>query len=210
MAITFSNPITTIDQLRSHVPMPREAAIRKQIAKLDEHCRAFIARSPFVFLATSNAAGDCDVSPKGDAPGFVHVLDDETLVIPDRPGNQRADSMRNILENPHAGLLFIIPGVEWTLRVNGRATIVRDDDIRARFAVNGKTPVLAIAITVEEAFMHCPKCFIRAKLWHTEEWMAPEEQPSFAAILREQTKYDSVPLEAIEKALEVDAREHLY
>ena len=206
----FAHTITTVDELREHIPMPREAAIRKQIAKLDEHCRAFIARSPFVFLATSSASGDCDVSPKGDAPGFVQVLDDETLVIPDRPGNQRADSLRNILENPHAGLLFVIPGVEWTLRVNGRATIVRDDDVRERMAVNGKAPAIAIAITVEEAFMHCPKCFIRAKLWHTEEWMAPEEQPSFAAILRDQAKYEEVPLDAIEKALAYDAEKNLY
>lgn len=207
---TFANTITTLEQLREYIPMPREAAIRKQIARLDEHCRAFIARSPFLFLATSNAAGDCDVSPKGDAPGFVQVLDDETLVIPDRPGNQRADSLRNILENPHAGLLFVIPGVEWTLRVNGRATIVRDDDVRERMAVNGKPPAIAIALVVEEAYLHCPKCFIRAKLWDTGEWMAPEEQPSFAAILRDQTKYDDVPVDAIEKALAYDAEKNLY
>jgi PPOX class probable FMN-dependent enzyme len=207
---TFSDTVTTLEQLREHVPLPREAAIRKQIAKLDEHCRAFIARSPFLFLATSNAAGDCDVSPKGDAPGFVQVLDDETLVIPDRPGNQRADSLRNILENPRAGLLFVIPGVEWTLRVNGRATIVRDAAIRERMAVNGRAPTLALAVTVEEAFMHCPKCFIRAKMWDTNEWMAPDEQPSFAAILRDQAKYDEVPVEAIEKALAADAEKNLY
>ena len=192
------------------MPFPREAAIRKQISALDEHCRAFIARSPFLFIATSNADGDCDVSPKGDAPGFVHVLDDKTLVIPDRPGNQRADSMRNMLENPHIGMLFVIPGVEWTLRVNGRASIIRDDDVRERLAAGGKTPALAIAVDVEEAFLHCPKCFIRAKLWDTDGWMAPEEQPSFAAILRDQAKYDDVPVEAIERALAFDAKEHLY
>src|SRR5947209_5455010 len=126
-ATRFRHPITTVEELRGLVAPPREAAVRKQISALDEHCRDFIARSPFVFIATSNAAGDCDVSPKGDAPGFVHVLDDHTLVIPDRRGNQRLDSMQNIIENPHVGLLFIIPGVEWTLRVNGRAMLVRDD-----------------------------------------------------------------------------------
>jgi PPOX class probable FMN-dependent enzyme len=210
MSHTFAHPITTEDQLREFVPLPREAALRKQIPALDEHCRAFIARSPFLFLATSNAAGDCDVSPKGDAPGFVRVLDDETLVIPDRPGNQRADSMRNILQNPHVGLLFVIPGVEWTLRVNGRATIVRDDDLRESMAVNGKTPTVAIGVHVEEAFMHCPKCFIRAKLWDTDEWMAPEDQPSFAAILRDQAKYDQVPVEAIAAALKADSEKNLY
>ena len=210
MTTTFAQPITTEDQLREFVPLPREAALRKQISRLDEHCRAFIARAPFMFVATSNAAGDCDVSPKGDAPGFVRVLDDETLVIPDRPGNQRADSMRNILQNPHVGLLFVIPGVEWTLRVNGRATIVRDDDLRESMAVNGKVPSVAIGVHVEEAFMHCPKCFIRAKLWDTDEWMAPEDQPSFAAILRVQAKYDEVPVEAIAAALKADSEKNLY
>jgi PPOX class probable FMN-dependent enzyme len=210
LMVTFTNTVTTLDELREHIPMPREAAIRKQISSLDEHCRAFIARSPFVFLATSNATGDCDVSPKGDTPGFVHVLDDETLVIPDRPGNQRADSLRNILENPRAGLLFVIPGVEWTLRVNGRAAIVRDDAVRERMAVNGKLPALAIAVAVEEAFLHCPKCFIRARLWHTEEWLPADDQPSFAAILRDQAKYHDVPLEAVERALAADAKGNLY
>ncbi len=203
-ATRFRHAITTVEELRTIVALPREAAVRKQISSLDEHCRNFIARSPFVFIATSNAAGDCDVSPKGDPPGFVQVLDEHTLVMPDRRGNQRLDSIQNIVENPHIGLLFIIPGVEWTLRVNGRATLVRDDDVRERLAAQGVVPELAIAVEVEEAFLHCPKCFLRAKLWHTDEWMPREEQPSFAAILKAQTKYDEVPVEAIEKALAAD------
>ena len=205
-ATRFRHPITTVEELRGLVAPPREAAVRKQISALDEHCRDFIARSPFVFIATSNAAGDCDVSPKGDAPGFVHVLDDHTLVIPDRRGNQRLDSMQNIIENPHVGLLFIIPGVEWTLRVNGRAMLVRDDDVREELAAQGVVPELAIAVEVEEAFLHCPKCFLRAKLWDTDEWMPREEQPSFAAILKAQTKYDDVPVEAIAQALAADEK----
>ena len=205
-ATRFRHRITTLEELRSLVAPPREAAVRKQISALDEHCRDFIARSPFVFIATSNAAGDCDVSPKGDAAGFVHVLDDNTLVIPDRRGNQRLDSMQNIIENPHVGLLFIIPGVEWTLRVNGRATLVRDDDLRRELSAQGVVPELAIGVEVEEAFLHCPKCFLRAKLWDTDEWMPREEQPSFAAILKAQTKYDDVPVEAIEKALAADEK----
>lgn len=202
----FRQPITTIDELRAIIAPPREAALRKQISALDEHCRDFIARSPFVFLATASAAGDCDVSPKGDAPGFVHVLDDHTLVIPDRRGNQRLDSMQNIIENPHIGLIFIIPGVEWTLRVNGRAQLVRDDNIREDLAGQGVVPELAIAVEVEEAFLHCPKCFLRAKLWDTEEWMPREDHPSFAAILKAQTKYDEVPVEAIARALAADEK----
>src|SRR5437879_3392280 len=181
-ATRFRHPITTVEELRRLVAPPREAAVRKQISALDEHCRDFIARSPFVFIATSNAAGDCDVSPKGDAPGFVHVLDEHTLVIPDRRGNQRLDSMQNIIENPHVGLLFIIPGVEWTLRVNGRAMLVRDDDVREELAAQGVVPELAIAVEVEEAFLHCPKCFLRAKRWATDEWRRRGQPPSSAAI----------------------------
>lgn len=202
MAVTFHNTITSIDQLRDVIPPPSAGAVRKQIDVIDEHARAFIARSPFALIATSSASGDCDVSPKGDGPGFVQVLDDHTLAIPDRPGNQRADSLRNILENPHIGMLMIIPGVEWTLRVNGGASIVRDDDVLERCAVAGKRPSLAIALHVQEVFLHCPKCFIRANLWDTGEWMTKDEQPSWAAILREQTKAEAIPVDVIEKALE--------
>jgi PPOX class probable FMN-dependent enzyme len=197
----FADTITTIEQLRELVAAPREAALKKQIDVIDEHCRDFIARSTFVFIATSNAAGDCDVSPKGDVPGFVQVLDEHTLLVPDRPGNQRLDSLRNILENPHVGMIFIIPGVEWTLRVNGRAEIVRDEALLARCAVGGKLPLLGIGVHVEEAFLHCPKCFLRSGLWDQSGWMPPDEQPSFAAILREQTQMTAVPVEAVEKAL---------
>jgi PPOX class probable FMN-dependent enzyme len=180
---------------------PGEPALRKEISYIDEHCRALIARSPFLLLGTSDAEGRCDVSPKGDVPGFVKVLDGQTLVIPDRPGNHRADSLQNILQNPHIGLLFIIPGVEWTLRVNGGATIVRDGDIRAMCAVGGKAPALAIAVQVEEAYLHCPKCFIRAGVWDSESWMPAEEQPNFALVSRDMAGYQQVPLEIVEKGL---------
>ena len=201
MPAEFHDVITSVDQLRGVMPPPREAAIRKQISALDEHCRAFIARSPFLFMATANAAGQCDVSPKGDAPGFVQVLDDETVVIPDRPGNQRADSILNILENPHVGTIFVIPGIDWTLRVNGTATIVRDEDVRQRCAVDGKVPALAIAVHVEEAYTHCPKCIIRAKLWDASEHPLPEGLPSFARVARDHAGYSEVPLEAVEQAM---------
>jgi PPOX class probable FMN-dependent enzyme len=203
----FRHTITTIEQLREVIAPPGEPALRKQISVIDEHCRDFIARSPFVLVATANAAGECDVSPKGDAPGFVQVLDEHTLVLPDRPGNQRADSLQNMLENPHIGMLFIVPGVEWTLRVNGRVTLVRDEDVLARAAVNGKTPSLAIAVHVEEAYLHCPKCFLRSGVWDTAGWMPPEEQPNFAKILKDQTKYEQVPVEAFEAALAADSRQ---
>ena len=205
---TFNSTITSFEQLREVIPLPNELAVRKQISVIDEHCRAFIARSPFLFLATSNAAGDCDVSPKGDAPGFVQVLDETTIVIPDRPGNNRLDSLQNILDNPHAGVIFIIPGADWTLRVNGRATIIRDAEILERCAVNGKRPALGIAIDVEEAFLHCPKCMLRSNFWDSDGWTAKDEL-SFAEIARDHVKLQHVPVEVVQKVLDKDV-ETLY
>jgi hypothetical protein len=126
--------------------------------------------SPFVLIATSDATGRCDVSPKGDAPGFVHVLDTKHLVIPDRPGNKRFDGMGNLLDNPRVGLIFLVPGREDTLRVNGRAWIVRDPDVLEPLTAMGKVPNLAIGVEVEEAFMHCAKAFRRSGLWDTARW----------------------------------------
>ncbi len=198
---TFRDTITTLDQLREVIPAPN-SRFDKEIDIVDDHARAFIARSSFALIATSNAEGRCDVSPKGDQPGFVQVLDEHTIVIPDRPGNARADSLRNILENPRLGMLMIIPGAEWTLRVNGRAEIVRDAAVLDRCIVADKRPALAIAVHVEELFLHCPKCFIRSKLWDNDQWMPESEQPSWAAILRDHANAQSVPVEAIAAGLE--------
>jgi PPOX class probable FMN-dependent enzyme len=210
MATTFTDVISTVEELRTVMAQPSEPAVRKEMSRLDEHSRWFIERAPFVFVATSNAAGQCDVSPKGDAPGFVQVLDDETLVLPDRPGNNRADSISNILQNPHVGMIFVVPGVDWTLRVNGRASIVRDADVLERCAVNGKRPALGIAVHVEEAYMHCPKCIIRSKLWDAETQLPAEERPSFAVMSRDQAGYQQVPAEVVEKMLTEDATNNLY
>jgi PPOX class probable FMN-dependent enzyme len=204
----FSSAVTTVEQLREIIPEPNELAVRKQISVIDEHCRAFIERSPFLFLATSDARGNCDVSPKGDAPGFVQVLDEHTIVIPDRPGNNRLDSLQNIIENPHAAVLFIIPGAEWTLRVNGRAEITRDEAVLDRSAVNGKRPPLGIAVRVEEAFLHCPKCMLRSHLWDEETW-AHKGDLSFAQIARDHVQLEHIPVEVIEQALD-KAHETLY
>src|SRR6266542_6641611 len=146
----FKEPVTSEGELREILGYPSERALLKQQGTLDEHSRAFIARSPFLLLATANAAGQCDVSPKGDMPGFVLVLDDQHLVIPDRPGNKRLDGLRNLLANPHVGLIFIVPGREETLRVNGRASIVRDEELLERMVVMDKRPVVAIVVEVEE------------------------------------------------------------
>ena len=180
--------ITDVSTLRELVGSPSERAVRKQLAALDAHCRAFIQLSPFVLLGTSSASGGCDVSPKGDAAGFVLVLDDSTLVIPDRPGNRRLDSLQNILENPHVGLLFLAPGMDETLRVNGSAELVQDEDLLDRLAVDGKRPLLGILVHVEEAFLHCGKAFLRSHLWDPTAVVPRTALPSLARMISDQTR----------------------
>jgi uncharacterized protein len=187
-ALRVQQPITSVDQLRELVGAPSERARLKQLARLDVHCRAFIARSPFVVMSTADGAGRCDVSPKGDRPGFVLLLDDETLVIPDRPGNRRFDSLRNITENPGVGLLFIIPGMDETLRVNGSAQLARDQELLARLAVDGKPPLLAIVVHVEEAFLHCGKAFLRSQLWDPARHMPRAELPTLSRMIQDQIR----------------------
>ncbi len=169
---TFSQPVTHLDELRSIIGDPQPISVKKQFSDLDRHCCAFISLSPFLLIGTSNGAGRCDVSPKGDSPGFVQVLDNETLLIPERPGNRRGDTLVNILENPHVGLLFMIPGIEDTLRVNGRATIVKDEELLNLTAHQGKRPVLNIAVQVQQAFLHCAKAFKRSHLWDASKEFA--------------------------------------
>jgi PPOX class probable FMN-dependent enzyme len=173
--------------LREIMGTPMELAVRKQLGKLDHYCREFIARSPFLCIGTADRNGKADVSPRGDPPGFVQVLDDNTIVIPDRPGNNRLDTMSNIMENPNVGLLFFIPGFEDTLRVNGRATIVRDPAALTRAAVNGKAPKVAIRVAVDEAFLHCAKAFKRSRLWDPASRVHRTEMPSLAKMILEQT-----------------------
>jgi PPOX class probable FMN-dependent enzyme len=164
----FSAVVTDETELRGLIAPPRELVLRKQLETLDDHCRAFIGALPFVLVASADAIGRCDVSPRGDAPGFVQVYDETTLVIPDRPGNRRLDTLCNILANPQLGLLFLIPGVEETLRVNGRACLVRDEAVLERCVVQGKRPTLAVAVEVREVFFHCAKAFKRSRLWQPE------------------------------------------
>jgi PPOX class probable FMN-dependent enzyme len=184
----FKHVLTTEGELRELMGSPSERAIKKDVAVLDGHCRAFIAHSPFLLMATSSTRGRCDVSPKGDAPGFVRVLDDRHLVIPDRPGNKRLDSMRNLLQNPHVGTIFLIPGREETLRVNGRASIIRDAEILESLTVQGKRPLVAIGVEVEECFFHCPKAFRRSALWDPERWLDRAALPSMARVLFDQVR----------------------
>lgn len=205
----FSRIVTTEAELREIVGSPSELALRKDIGALDQHARAFIAQAPFLLMATASAAGRCDVSPKGDAPGFVHVLDDRHLAVPDRPGNRRVDGMRNLVENPHIGLIFMIPGREDTLRVNGRAWIVRDDDLLAGMAVQGKRPLLAVGVEVEECFLHCAKAFKRSRLWEPAQWPDPSAVACMAEMLVDQTK-PGLTVAEMEHHLQEGYRTRLY
>jgi hypothetical protein len=206
----FTHLVTSERELRELIPPPTGRPVLKERRTLDEHCRALIARSPFVLIGTAGADGRCDVSPKGDVPGFVHVLDDRRLVIPDRPGNRRLDGMRAILENPHVGLLFLVPGKEETLRVNGRAVITRDPALLARFAVDGKTPLLALGVEVEECFMHCAKAFKRSRLWQPATWPDPSALPSLGQILFDQIKPDGTTAAAIDREIQEGYASRLY
>ena len=166
----FEEVVTTRDRLRELIKPPIDLVRNKAIDRIDDICRRFIAASPFVMIATRGADGRLDVSPKGDPAGFVAVLDERTLAIPDRLGNNRLDTLENVLVHPEVGLIFVIPGHNDTLRVSGKGRIVRDAALQRRLAVNGKTPNLVLVVTVEEAFMHCSKCMIRSRLWRQDEW----------------------------------------
>jgi PPOX class probable FMN-dependent enzyme len=165
---------------------PAERSVRKQLASIDEHARQFLAESPFCVLATAGADGRCDATPRGDEPGFALVVDDHTLAIPERPGNKRLDSLRNVLANPHVGLLFLVPGVTHTLRVNGTARIVTDADFFDRMTVYGKPPAVALQVTVEEVYFHCSKAFVRSRIWRPESWPASGALPSLGRVMRDQ------------------------
>lgn len=207
---SFDHVVTSERELREIVGQPGERTLLKERRQLDAHTRAFIARSPFVLIATAGADGTCDVSPKGDAPGFVTVLDDGRLLIPDRPGNKRLDGMQNLLANPRIGLLFIVPGRDETLRVNGRGWITRDPALLEPMAVNGKRPLLGIGVEVEQAFMHCAKAFIRSHFWHQETWPAPEALPSMAQVLHDQIRPAGVSLADYERDIQEGNVSRLY
>lgn len=207
---TFSQVVTGIEELRSIIGDPQPISVKKQISSLDQHCRAFISLSPFLLIGTSNGAGGCDVSPKGDAPGFVQVLDSHTLVIPERPGNRRGDTLVNILENPNVGLLFIIPGIEDTLRVNGKAAIVKDDELLDLTAHQGKRPVLNIVVQVQEAFLHCAKAFKRSHLWDADAQVPRNNLPSLAQMVHDHTNHEACSLDELENYIEQSYKTRLY
>lgn len=205
--------ITTESALRALFPPTHDLAIRKQQSTLDKHARDFISRSPFLCIGTQNARGDADVSPRGDPPGFVHVLDPKTLVIPDRPGNNRLDTQANLLTNPHVGLLFMVPGFDDTLRVNGSAALVTDPALLARLAVQDRTPTLAIVVTVQEVFLHCAKAFRRSRLWDPASLQNRKDMPTLLNIILDQTTglpKDAAQMVKIDEGLEEDYRTSMY
>jgi len=173
--------VTTEAELREILRQPRPPVANKDRPSLDAYDRQWLAHSPFCLVATSNADGTCDVSPKGDPPGFTLVLNDTTLAIPERPGNRRADGFRNILSNPHIGLIYLVPGRTDTLRINGRATLVRDAPFFDQMIVKGHRPVLAVVVHIEQIFYHCSKAFLRSDLWQPSSW-DPTALPTRAEI----------------------------
>ena len=177
--------IGTLAELRDCYPPTLERSLRKSLTRLDEHMRRFISLSPFLCLGTSSDGGG-DVTPRGDSPGFVQVLDDRTLLIPDWPGNNRLDSLSNVVANPNVGLLLMIPGVNETLRINGVAEITMEPALLKRWIVNGKHPRSALRVTVREAYLHCAKALMRSKLWDNDYRVKRAELPSYAQMLKDQ------------------------
>ncbi|MGA2113878.1 MAG: pyridoxamine 5'-phosphate oxidase family protein [Bryobacteraceae bacterium] len=162
------NELIEASAVREHYGEPSHMSTAKQLDHLDQYCRDFIALSPLIVMATSDARGRADASPRGDAPGFVAVLDDHTLLIPDRIGNKRADTVLNIMENPHVGLLFLTPGINETLRVNGTVRVTIDPDLLSPLSAAGKLPVCGILVAIEEVFFHCGKPLIRSDFWNPD------------------------------------------
>lgn len=205
----FADVIASEAQFRAVMGEPSVRAARKETTSLNEHCRAFIARSPFVLVSSADAEGRMDVSPKGDPPGFVRILDDWTLAIPDRLGNRRADTFKNVLQRDAVGLLFLVPGKRETLRVAGHAIIVRDRALRESMAVSGKLPDFALVVAVEQVMFHCAKCMIRSNLWNPAAWPDVAGLPSMAEALVAAGKLDTA-VDELDASIERDYVTGLY
>lgn len=205
----FKDTVTTAAQLREVLGQPSAMVEAKVISALDVHCREFIAKSPFLLVASADDAGKVDVSPKGDPAGFVLVLDNHTLAIPERLGNRLADTFLNILKRPQVGLLFVVPGKRETLRAGGTAKIVRDDWLLERMAVAGKKPALATVVTVDRVFFHCAKCVIRSSLWNPQGWPDAQSLSSLAQAVKDHANLsDSV--EVVQAGIDASYRDRLY
>jgi PPOX class probable FMN-dependent enzyme len=208
---TESNRVADPVALRTLVGAPNPGSVNKEMPHLDELCRQFLSMSTILFISSTGADGKADVSPRGDQPGFIKVLDERTIAIPDRPGNRRVDTMSNILGNPRGsvGLIFLVPGVEEVMRASGRATVSSDPTLLAQMAVNGKVPKLAIVIALDEVYFHCGKALKRAGLWDPATQIDRKGFPSYAELIHKQRRPDE-PLEKIEKFVADNYKNELY
>lgn len=194
--------ITSVDTLRAMYPPVSERAVLKEMTALEKHSRRFIELSPFLVISTQGKDGRGDVSPRGEKPGFVQVLSDRQLAIPDRPGNNRLDTFANVIANPSVGLLFMVPGVAEILRINGKAELRDDAELMQRFVVNGKLPRLVVVVNVEEAYLHCAKAIMRSGLWDEAAQVLRSVLPTMGEMIRDQVGRDIV----VESQAELEAR----
>lgn len=201
--------IETREELREIYREPSESAVRKELRQLEEHSRRFLSKSPFLLIGSQDGAGNADVTPRGDKPGFVVPLDDQTIAIPDRPGNNRLDTWENVIGNPSVGLIFLIPGMNETLRINGEARLTADADLRERFAVDGRPALAVLVVKIRAIYMHCAKAFMRSQLWQPEAWPDRSEMPTLGQIVRDQLAL-SVSSEEIDAGLADGYRKSLW
>lgn len=206
----FQQVVESEEALREILGHASEGVIKKSQPFISNHVQTFIQRSPFLLIGTSSATGAHDVSPRGDKPGFVKVLDERTIMIPDRPGNRRLDTMVNIINNPNMGLIFLIPGIDETVRINGHAVISRDEALLAQTEVDGKRSQVVIVVEVREVFFHCAKAFRRSNLWKSEAQAARSEVPTLGQVLKDNNKLTNVTAEAIDQDLEESYKATMY
>ena len=209
MKWAFKEIVTSKKEFREIMGEPSELVTKKTIDHIDENCRLFIEQSPFITVASSDLKGNFDVSPKGDPPGFVKVLDEKIIAIPDRLGNRRADTFMNVLENPKVGLIFLIPGIKETLRVSGEAKIVTDIEVLEMLAHKGKLPKFAMIVEVNEAFMHCAKCIVRSNIWANIDTDAKRIAPTLAKSMVDHGKLDKT-YDEMNKIIKNDEETRLY
>jgi len=201
--------VTSADEVDAILGEQFDSQVNKVIDHIDEHCRAWIERSPLVIVSSASATGAMDVSPKGDPPGFVRVLDGKTLAVPDRPGNHRGDTFRNVLDNPHVGLMFIVPKRREVVRVSGTALVVKDAPLLKSMAVDGKVPSLALLVRVQEAMFHCGKSMIRSHMWEPDLWAPVDGLPTYGRALVDHGALDH-PVEEMEHLTDLNEKYRLY
>lgn len=201
--------IESVDGLREIYRPASGGAVAKVITSLDEHCRNFLTKSPFFVLSSADGEGRCDGSPKGGHPGFVEMLDEHRVAWADYSGNNRLDSFENVVDNASVALLFLIPGLSETLRINGTVELTTDAELRERFAVDGRPAKVVAVVTVDEAYVHCAKALRRSELWAPESWINDAERPNAAAMVKDHAAYD-IPTEVIEDALAQDLEATLW